>query len=82
MKVTPVKRKFGRYAPGDAFTLPDKTARVLIKVGKLRQVEDSPVAQTYQTRMMTAQPVVEVAPYGYKQDGTPRKRPGRAPAAE
>lgn len=35
-------------------------------------------AQTYGTRMMQAAPV-DAAPYGYKADGTPRKRP--APAA-
>lgn len=55
------------------------------------EAEHSPDPQTYQTRMMTAEtasaPVqysrsepVEAAPYGYKADGTPRKRPGRAPA--
>jgi len=80
MKVTPTTKKFGKYQPGDEFELPDKAARVFIRVGKLREV------QGYQTRMMTAQPnAVTVAaiaesyeaPYGYKSDGTPRKRPGR-----
>lgn len=61
-------------------------AKILIAkgIGKEAQVD-----LQYQTRMMTAQPVqytrsepVEAAPYGYKQDGTPRQRPGRAPKAE
>lgn len=77
MKVTPVNRKFGKYSPDEEFDLPDKTAKVLIKAGKLREV------QGYQTRMLSAAPVVvEAAPYGYKSDGTPRKRPGRPAASE
>lgn len=90
MKVTPVGKKFGKYAPGVEFDLPDKAAKVFIKVGKLKKVEAS--APTYQTRMMQAEPAASVvasstpdttalaedsAPYGYKIDGTPRKRPGR-----
>lgn len=77
MKVTPVNQKFGKYLPGQEFDLPDKTARIFIKVGKLLEV------QGYQTRMLSATPVVvEAAPYGYKSDGTPRKRPGRPAASE
>lgn len=84
MKVTPVSARFGRYKPGEEFELPDRAAKVFIRAGKLRQVE-----QTYQTRMLAAaspmraeQPATQPdpAPYGYKTDGTPRKRPGR-PAA-
>lgn len=59
----------------------DRLARM---VGKVEAA-----APQYQTRMMTAEPVqytrsepVEAAPYGYKADGTPRLRPGRAPKAE
>lgn len=37
-----------------------------------------PASQTYGTRMLQAEPA-DPAPYGYKADGTPRKRP--APAA-
>jgi hypothetical protein len=37
MQVTPIGKKFGRYAPGDTFTLPDKAARALIIAGKLRE---------------------------------------------
>lgn len=90
MKVTPVKKKFGKYAPGDEFELPDRTAKVLIKVGKLQPVTAS---MGYQTRMLSAEPVtapvqysrsepVEAAPYGYKADGTPRLRPGRPAKAD
>lgn len=95
MKVTPVSRKFGKYAPGDVFELKDKTAKLLIKVGKLREPDVTQAAPVYQTRMLQAAAehdvnqavVVEVvtammdAPYGYKADGTPRLRPGR-PAAK
>lgn len=99
MKVTPVGKKFGKYAPGQEFELPDKTAKVFVKIGKLQKVEPK-----YQTRMMTAEapaiparvePAAEAAPqtapesapedpapYGYKADGTPRKRPGRPAASE
>jgi hypothetical protein len=84
MKVTPVKKKFGKYAPGDVFDLPDKTAKILIKIGKLAHAQAA--APTYQTRMMQAASpaalVAPEAPYGYKTDGTPRKRPGRPSAAE
>lgn len=96
MKVTPVSRKFGKYAPGDVFELKDKTAKLLIKVGKLSEVVVNPSPATYVTRMMTAEepkPVVaftaealaddpEPAPYGYKADGTPRLRPGRPAKSE
>lgn len=43
MKVTPVRKKFGKYSPGDEFELPDKSARLFIKVGKLEQVIDQKV---------------------------------------
>lgn len=83
MKVTPTKKKFGKHLPGDVFELPDKAAKVLIKIGRLAQAPA--VAPTYQTRMMQAAPATAVvaseAPYGYKTDGTPRKRPGPALAA-
>lgn len=81
MKVTPLKKKFGKYAPGDEFDLPDAAARLFIKAGKLVQVQAE--APVYQTRMMQAEPVAPVvaAPYGYRADGQPRKRPGRAPSA-
>jgi hypothetical protein len=110
MQVTPINRKFGKYAPGDVFELRDKTAKALIKVGKLAEapaVQANP--QTYMTRNLRAAPApvvvetrsheapvddvaeevaeesvetVEEAPYGYKADGTPRKRPGRPAASE
>jgi hypothetical protein len=79
MKVTPVGKSFGKYKIGDEFELADKAANVFVKAGKLRKVE--PIAG-YQTRMMSVSAPVnlEQANYGYKTDGTPRKRPGR-PAA-
>jgi len=118
MLVTPIGRKFGKHQPGDVFELRDKTANLLIKVGKLAEAR----SQTYQTRDMqpnavtlaaiadsysgeteSADSVVEddaedeevvyvsvsdivsdqdEAPWGRKADGTPRKRPGRAPSTE
>ena len=81
MKVTPLKKKFGKYAVGDEFEFPDKAAKVFIKAGKLQQVSAD---LSYQTRMMQAAPpaAVVAAPYGLKTDGTPRRRPGRPAAAE
>lgn len=62
---------------------PDAVGRILVSRGIGVEVGSEPVveAQTYQTRILAAAPVAEVdpAPYGYKADGTPRKRPGRAP---
>jgi hypothetical protein len=62
MKVTPVGRKFGKYAPGDVFTLPNKAAKMWIKVGKLAQAkDDAPVSNPfYATRMLEAAPVAPV----------------------
>lgn len=79
MKVTPIDRKFGKHRPGDVFELPDKAAKLFIRIGKLRAAEPAaePVPQTYQTRAMLAAPIPEPvhAPYGFKADGTPRLRP-------
>lgn len=72
---------------GRSRTVNAKVGKLLIGRGLAREVVESrqilpepavPAAQTYQTRVMTAAPAD--APYGYKADGTPRKRPGR-PAA-
>ena len=55
-----------------------KLAKILVGKGLAREVVEA--APIYQTRMMQAAPVApaaEPAPYGYKADGTPRKRPGR-----
>lgn len=94
MKVTPIKRKFGRYLPGQEFDLPDKVARVFINAKKLQAVG----GMTYQTRALVAAPVqsapsVEVDSSGAEwdaslhtstklknADGTWRKKPGRAAA--
>ncbi len=61
MKVTPIKKKFGKYAPGDVFTLPDKTAKIFIKANRLEQsegvVSPAPALGAYQTRMLQAAPV-------------------------
>lgn len=65
-------------------------AKVLIKKGLAREVlapgsaspvaapVATPAAPVTETRMLQA--VDAAAPYGYKTDGTPRKRPGRAAA--
>lgn len=86
MKVTPVGKRFGKYASGEVFDLPDKAARIMIKIGKLKAADTG--SEVYRTRVMQAQEplqthqaVMPEAPWGYKADGTPRKRPGR-PAAE
>lgn len=85
MKVTPTKKKFGKYAVGDVFELPSRTAKVFIKVGTLRAADasiETVEVPVYATRMMQAAPVVDAAPYGYKADGTPRLRPGRPAKSE
>lgn len=51
-----------------------KVGKLLVGRGLAREVVDA--EPVYQTRMMQAAPV-DAAPYGYKADGTPRKRPGR-----
>jgi len=53
MKVTPVNKKFGKFSPGESFDLPDKTAKIFVKLGKLAKVEDQP-AMMYATRMLQA----------------------------
>jgi hypothetical protein len=91
MKVTPVKRKFGRYLPGEEFEMPDRAARIFINAKKLEQVG-------YQTRALQAAPLevppsIEVDSAGMawdamlhsstklkNSDGTWRKKPGRAAA--
>jgi hypothetical protein len=45
MKVTPVKKFNGRM-PGEVMTLPDVTARALIKVGLMREVMDEDQPRT------------------------------------
>jgi hypothetical protein len=61
-----------------------QVARVLIAKGLAREVVEvaeraiaapvaSPASPDYQTRMLQAQD--QAAPYGFKADGTPRKRP-------
>lgn len=67
---------------------PDAIGKVLVARGIGEEVKAMEAAGTYQTRMLTAAaptvPAIPVAipeaPYGYKADGTPRKRPGRSPA--
>jgi len=59
---------------------PDAIGKVLVARGIGEEVKAEEVAGTYQTRMLTAAvPVMPAAnteaPYGYKADGTPRKRP-------
>lgn len=64
MKVTPIKRKFGRYLPGEEFDLPDKVALVFVNAKKLAYVGGEVKAEpVYQTRALVAAPVqsVEIA---------------------
>lgn len=68
---------------------PDAIGEVLVARGIGEEVKAEEAAGTYQTRMLTAAAQTAAtyvtppgAPYGYKDDGTPRKRPGRAPAVK
>lgn len=63
MKVTPIKRKFGRYMPGEEFELPDKVARIFVSAKKLAYVGGEVKAKAepvYQTRALVAAPVQAV----------------------
>jgi len=42
MKVTPVKKNFGSHKVGDAFELKDRSAKLLIRIGRLAHVPSSP----------------------------------------
>lgn len=37
MKVTPIGKNFNRHKVGEVFELPDKAARILIRIGKLSE---------------------------------------------
>lgn len=74
-------------------TINARVGKILIGRGLARAVgEDEKAPASYETRMLTAAvpapaPVsaptsVPAAPYGYKADGTPRKRPGRPSAQQ
>jgi hypothetical protein len=91
MKVTPIGKKFGKYAPGDVFEFPDSPAKVFIKLKKLEAVGETYTAPTltYHTREMTADVDAKGAPWDAtlhtstklkNSDGTWRKKPGRAAA--
>ena len=63
MKVTPVGKNFNQHKIGSEFDIPDKAAKILIRIGKLREVtavvESNAVAprtkRTYTRRDMQAQ---------------------------
>lgn len=40
MKVTPVKKAFGKYQVGQVFEFPSKAAKVYIKLGKLAEADE------------------------------------------
>ena len=62
MKVTPRNKKFGRYAPGDVFELKDRTAKLLIKMGKLERAEEIPAGDlaVVEPEVTKPEPVLEV----------------------
>jgi hypothetical protein len=63
--------------PAVAKLLVRRKLAVLVEEQTADAAEKAPQAQsvrTYDTRMLTAD-TTEAAPYGYKADGTPRKRP-------
>jgi hypothetical protein len=62
--------------------VPDQAGRALVKLGRAIEVQEAQAQAGYSTRMMQAvAPAASnaAAPYGYKADGTPRKRPAPAP---
>lgn len=95
MKVTPIGKKFGQYAPGEVFEFPDTPAKAFIKLKKLAPAEGEITSKrtVYQTRDLVAAPAVDVDSAGMawdaslhtstrlkNSDGTWRKKPGRAAA--
>lgn len=73
---------------GRRTSVPEAAGRALVKLGRAVQVQDGEGSSepAYRTRMMQApaprktEATTNVAaPYGYKADGTPRKRPAPAP---
>lgn len=83
MKVKAINKPFRRYAVGEEFEVSATQAKLLVSIKRAVVVTESGLG--YQTRMMQAAPVaaevVDPAPWGYKQDGTPRARPGRVAKA-
>jgi len=61
MKVTPVGKNFNQHKIGSEFDIPDKAAKILIRIGKLREVtavveSTAPrTKRTYTRRDMQAQ---------------------------
>lgn len=61
MKVTPVGKNFNQHKIGDVFTLPDKSALLLIRIGKLSEVIEAvapnhaPAKRAYRRRDMQAE---------------------------
>lgn len=94
MKVKVIHRPLRQYPVGHELEIANLLGRKLIHAKRVELVEQS--TPQYQTRMMQAAPLSDLvhrgpvpqtsfnpeAPYGYKADGTPRLRPGRAPKAE
>ena len=67
---------------GKLAEVPEAVAPVVpAPVADLDPVAEAKDVRQYETRMLTAAQAYETkaeeAPYGYKADGTPRKRPGR-----
>jgi hypothetical protein len=56
MKVTPIGKNFNRHKIGEVFELPDKTARILIKVGKLSAVTRDLKSESTDISPRTGQP--------------------------
>ena len=80
-----------KYKTGSVREVSKVIGMRLVAAGIADIVADDKIAPTYQTRMMQAEPITQTvnmfidpvpAPYGYKADGTPRKRPGRPASVE
>ena len=68
MKVTPIGKKFGKYAPGDVFEFPDTPAKAFIKMKKLAPAHADEGHVTahrpvYQTRAMVAADPIDPVEY-------------------
>lgn len=50
MRVTPIGKNFNKHKVGDEFTVPDAAGRVLIRIGKVREVTQDIAAEEISPR--------------------------------
>lgn len=69
MKVTPVRKNFGKYKPGEVFDLKDRPAKLLIKVGKLEAYKAAEIPEE-----VTVKQSLTVEPEISERTGLPKRQ--------